>query len=379
MKLYPCPSCGLQHRDRVPQFGGPTLWSDGHRDRGPLSPFVRCTRCHQAFWLRSGGTEVPWPHHHEQVGHQVKLLDAGPNLAKVIGALRKHLEIDFAGARALVDAIPSNLIPDVRRSVALALRAELASVGARASVFVDGRNCDLEWFDAPRLLDLDEYVPIDHASELLVRTHIWWRRRDHMNLARIAELTTDWDTAAFRGEVLRQLGRFDEAEAVLDEAEDGEERYYAEQLISLVLAKSSAVQPLDAYAPTIELADLSIETLRAALPDPVRVMVEEEHTYLEAGLPGLVALRLSVRDIAVHVYTIEWIGPHTAVGRHPLLAQWSLSEVTPHNVEVALGEALRRRLAEFAICTLCHRATPPEWSHGVTCQSCAERYLGVVH
>jgi hypothetical protein len=379
MKLYSCPSCGLQHRDRVPRFGPPTVWSDGHRDPGPLSPFVRCSRCRHAFWLRSGGTEVAWPHHHEQVDHEVRLLDAGPNLAKVIGALRKHLAIGFADARALVAAIPTSPMSDVRRSVAFALRADLVSVGARASVFVDGRSCDLDWSDAPRLLDLDEYVPIERASELLVRTHVWWRRRDDVNLARIAELTTRWNTPTFRGEVLRQLGRFDEAEAVLADAKESDERHVAEQLLALVRAKSIDVQPLDAYAPTLELADLSIATFRAALPDPVDVSVDEEHTYLEAGSPGLVALRVSPHDIAVHVYSLEWTGPHTNVRTHPLLAQWSLAEVTTRDVEVALREALRRRLAAFSICTLCHRAKPPEWSNGETCDRCAERHLGVVH
>jgi hypothetical protein len=46
----------------------------------------------------------------------------------------------------------------------------------------------------------------------------------------------------------------------------------------------------------------------------------------------------------------------------------------------ALADLRRRRKRKFQRCVRCEVRKPPEWWHGDGhCQSCAERYLGVVH
>jgi hypothetical protein len=127
------------------------------------------------------------------------------------------------------------------------------------------------------------------------------------------------------------------------------------------------------------------ETLRRLLPGPVREENSTSATTLEAGDPGLVAVRLGEEGVEVSVFGVRWDGPHTPVPDHRPLAAVAWAALGSEAEAAVAVHMLARaavviRRATFRRCRHCGKDTPPEWWHGEdACQGCAERHLGVVH
>ncbi len=128
------------------------------------------------------------------------------------------------------------------------------------------------------------------------------------------------------------------------------------------------------------------DVLRGLLPVPVREESSAEGVLLTAGDPGLVAVRLSDRGLAVSVFGVRWDGPHTPMRDDRELCALSWEEMPAELPEQVVAvhsliqAAMVIRRSQFRVCRFCRESTPPEWQHATdVCQGCAERRLGVVH
>jgi hypothetical protein len=134
----------------------------------------------------------------------------------------------------------------------------------------------------------------------------------------------------------------------------------------------------------IERDDLMRE-LRELLGSPIR-----EETQLDGiivivgGDPGEVVVRVSGNKVSVALFRVVWDRPYSPVIRPIPFATMNWRRVP----ESTLLSTLRRiivsareiRTSTYRRCEQCGENKPPEWMHDEkTCQSCAERYFGVVH
>lgn len=86
------------------------------------------------------------------------------------------------------------------------------------------------------------------------------------------------------------------------------------------------------------------------------------------GLDGALWLEVGV---------VSWPTPHT-----PQLCWEPLESLPAHASAEAVAQAQHTALNDpryFAVCERCARRCPQGWMHGELCQSCAERWLGVLH
>jgi hypothetical protein len=102
------------------------------------------------------------------------------------------------------------------------------------------------------------------------------------------------------------------------------------------------------------------------------------------GDPGEVVLKITASRVSVSVFTVRWEGPHTPRVRPRQLASLRWDRLPASRLMMVLHDltdtAAETRRATFRKCTRCGKTRPPEWMHGEdTCQSCAERELGVVY
>ena len=122
------------------------------------------------------------------------------------------------------------------------------------------------------------------------------------------------------------------------------------------------------------------------LPAPLYCEATKGAPLLCGGDPGLVAAQVTERGLKVFVYGVRWDGPFTPVSDHRKLCQLAWKELPQELPALTIAvrglveAAIAVRQAQFIVCQYCCQATPPEWRHAArTCQSCAEKYLGVVH
>jgi hypothetical protein len=128
-----------------------------------------------------------------------------------------------------------------------------------------------------------------------------------------------------------------------------------------------------------------LQEIHQHLPDPVSEETELDGDFvLVGGEPGEVIVRISDNKVSVAVFSIQWDGPHTPVV-HPKLVgtiNWQRlpASTTLMTLHQFITAAVEIRRAKYQKCERCGETKPPEWMHGKgICQSCAERYLGVVH
>jgi hypothetical protein len=128
-----------------------------------------------------------------------------------------------------------------------------------------------------------------------------------------------------------------------------------------------------------------LEHVRRSLPSPVREEAGiDGSTILIGGDPGEVVVRVTASKVSVSVFRVHWDGPHTPRIGPRQLATLSCSRLPAvrtmmalHTLIIAASEVRR---ASYRKCERFGETKPPEWMHDRrTCQSCAERELGVVH
>ena len=131
--------------------------------------------------------------------------------------------------------------------------------------------------------------------------------------------------------------------------------------------------------------DLLMAEIRERLPEPIR-----EETQLDGSLvmvggdPGEVVVQVVGNKVSVSLFSVRWEGPHTPVVCPRRLASFNWKRLPASRLMMVLYEAIESavelRRSRYRKCKRCGEAKPPEWMHDEkTCQSCAERHLGVVH
>jgi hypothetical protein len=128
-----------------------------------------------------------------------------------------------------------------------------------------------------------------------------------------------------------------------------------------------------------------LRELRELLPGPVREETQLDGSIaLIGGDPGEIIVRVNGKKLTVASFSVRWEGPHTPVVRPKHFATLSWKRVPTSTLLMTLHELVRGvcevRKARYRRCERCGETKPPEWMHDEkTCQSCAERHLGVVH
>ncbi len=127
-------------------------------------------------------------------------------------------------------------------------------------------------------------------------------------------------------------------------------------------------------------ADLQ-NLIRPLIPEPCSVEQRKSSVTMVGGEPGEVIVRITATTVKILAFTVKWDGPHNPVRVGVPVATVNLDE---SDLEAAVSAAIKKartdRLATYRVCTRCNETNPPEWMHDdQTCQSCAERYLGVVY
>jgi hypothetical protein len=102
------------------------------------------------------------------------------------------------------------------------------------------------------------------------------------------------------------------------------------------------------------------------------------------GSPGEVIVRLSDTTVVVEEYAVRWETPERPVlrPRRVGVVRWQrLPETQLMTIVDELIKGTREsRRAKYLTCAFCGRTKPPEWMEDdVTCQSCAEHEMNVVH
>jgi len=128
-----------------------------------------------------------------------------------------------------------------------------------------------------------------------------------------------------------------------------------------------------------------LDEIKRLLPDPMREETQlDGDVVLVGGDPGEVIVRIGGSKVSIAMYSVRWEGPHTPVVRPKELAtlNWKRLPASRTIMELhsLIESAIEIRRAKYGKCVRCGNTNPPEWMHDEnTCQSCAERYLGVVH
>jgi hypothetical protein len=128
-----------------------------------------------------------------------------------------------------------------------------------------------------------------------------------------------------------------------------------------------------------------LQELRALLGDPLREETQlDGSVVLVGGDPGEVIVRVRGSKVSVAVFSVRWEGPHTPVVRPRQLATLRWRRIPPSTLMMTLHHlvmaAREVRKEKYRRCERCGETNPPEWMHDeTTCQTCAERHLGVVY
>ena len=131
--------------------------------------------------------------------------------------------------------------------------------------------------------------------------------------------------------------------------------------------------------------DHLLQEIQELLPDPVREEMRlDGDLVFVGGDPGEVIVRISSSRVSIALFSIRWEGSHTPLVRPKQLAtlNWQRlpASVTLLSLHSLVEAAVEIRRAKYRKCDRCGETKPPEWMHDEqTCQSCAERHLGVVY
>jgi hypothetical protein len=131
--------------------------------------------------------------------------------------------------------------------------------------------------------------------------------------------------------------------------------------------------------------DYLLQEIRELLPNPIQEETQlDGDIILVGGDPGEVIVRISGSKVSIAVFSIRWEGPHTPIVRPKQLASLNWKRLPASQIIMALhiliDSAHEIRIEKFRKCERCGETIPPERMHDKqTCQTCAERHLGVVH
>lgn len=130
--------------------------------------------------------------------------------------------------------------------------------------------------------------------------------------------------------------------------------------------------------------DNLIRDICTLFPEPVSEEAAGDGVRLIGGDPGEVVAFVNGDDVVFSQFALEWDGPHSPVIRPVPIATvcWvNLLKKERQRLFTSLVEMIvKRRRKLYRTCQYCEENTPPEWLHDdQTCQSCAERHLGIVH
>jgi hypothetical protein len=120
------------------------------------------------------------------------------------------------------------------------------------------------------------------------------------------------------------------------------------------------------------------------MPTPFTQEEIDGSMVFTGGSPGEVIVRLSDTTVVVEEYAVRWETPERPVlrPRRVGLVRWQrLPETQLMTIVDELIKGTREsRRAKYLTCAFCGRTKPPEWMKDeVTCQSCAEHEMNVVH
>ena len=214
-QVVACPHCGGLEKHQTLASGntfGAVIWTDGKRFAPmlPVPPDVaRCHGCRQFYWLAEAA--------------EIGLVSGGPGEGE--------------------DSNPEWIhAPEVREP---STREYHAAIAAGLAKDVDGekRLRILAWWrgnDAARRKRHDSGGVVGTAPPALRKA----------NLERLAALLSgpSDDERIMRAEVLRELGRFADAEQLLNEVSSTEAAWVVDQLRALCVKKDPAVRELDVGA-----------------------------------------------------------------------------------------------------------------------------------
>ena len=131
--------------------------------------------------------------------------------------------------------------------------------------------------------------------------------------------------------------------------------------------------------------DSLLQEIRESMPAPVREETQIDGTLVViGGDPGEVVVRVRGSQVSVAVFGIVWKGPHTPVVCPKSIGNLNWKRLPTFRFLMSLRNLIESarelRHSKYGKCERCGETNPPEWMHDdKTCQSCAERDLGVVH
>jgi hypothetical protein len=102
------------------------------------------------------------------------------------------------------------------------------------------------------------------------------------------------------------------------------------------------------------------------------------------GSPGEVVVQLTSTAVIVAEYAVRWETPDRPVLHPRRVGAVRWRRLPESQLMTVVGELIKgareTRLARFRSCIVCGRTRPPEWmANDLTCQSCANKPLDVVH
>ena len=131
--------------------------------------------------------------------------------------------------------------------------------------------------------------------------------------------------------------------------------------------------------------DEVLKELKELLGASIREETQFDGTIvMVGGDPAEVIVWVGRRKVSIALFRVCWEGPHTPMVRPIHFATLNWRRIPASTLIAALHSLINAarevRRAKYRRCERCGEIKPPEWMHDEkTCQSCAEKHLGVVH
>lgn len=262
-----CPACGqwFSWSSRSGNSFGATTWSDGCV-LGPMvpnyTPIARCPSCARWIWLRDA--PVCYPSEDE---HPLTVTEPPRDRARAAILLRRLLGLSLVEVKELLrQPLPWSLAMPDRYAVEEALASGLLTAERPCPPL--GTLPRASWPERLQhwLEALQDEIPPEREAAL--RQQIVWQsnhpyrgeapwvavaRREPQLLEswlRLAQLT---DVLWLRGDLLRQIERYDEAARWLAQSMEAQEAPYAAQLLALCRERRPEVVPVEPGSSTLWL------------------------------------------------------------------------------------------------------------------------------